>query len=61
MIIYPPQIRNNEAVVTNQKWWSPRLGHDAVLAASKPLQVSKYPRGAILVDHNQLFIAATKS
>ena len=23
------------------KWWSPRLGHGAVLAASKPLQVSK--------------------
>ena len=26
-----------------QQWWSPRLGHGAVLAASKPLQVSKYP------------------
>ena len=24
------------------QWWSPRLGHGAVLAASKPLQVSKY-------------------
>ena len=24
------------------KWWSPRLGHGTVLAASKPLQVSKY-------------------
>ena len=23
------------------KWWSPRLGHGAVLAESKPLQVSK--------------------
>ena len=22
-----------------QRWWSPRLGHGAVLAASKPLQV----------------------
>ena len=26
-----------------EQWWSPRLGHGAVLAASKPLQVSKYP------------------
>ena len=25
------------------KWWSPRLGHGAAIAASKPLQVSKYP------------------
>ena len=26
------------------KWWSPRLGHGAVLAASKPLQVSKHSK-----------------
>ena len=31
------------------QWWSPRPGHGAVLAASKPLQVSKYVRGASLL------------
>ena len=37
------------------KWWSPRRGHGAVLAASKPLKVSKYiancdgrPQNAVL-------------
>ena len=29
--------------MNSEKLWSRRLGHEAVLSASKPLQVSKYP------------------
>ena len=40
---HPRSAHSSEGSRNLPKWWSPRLGHRAVLAASKPLQVSKYP------------------
>ena len=42
LLIKSIRILTNIPILFIGGWWSPRLGHGAVLAASKPLQVSKY-------------------
>ena len=38
---HPRPAQSSEGLRNLPKWWSPRLCHGAVLATSKPLQVSK--------------------
>ena len=40
--LHPRPAHSSEGSRNLPKWWSPRLGHGAVLANSKPLLVSKY-------------------
>ena len=45
-----PRIANSSEGARNLPWWwTPRLGHEAVLAASKPLQVCKYEKTKKLI------------
>ena len=46
---HPRPAHSSEGSKNVPKWWSPRLGHGAVLAASKPLQVSKYPSKELII------------
>ena len=47
---HPRPAHSSEGSGNLPKWWSPRLGHGAVLAASKPLQVSKYPSIQVSIE-----------
>ena len=40
---HPLPAHSSEGSRNLPKWWSPRLDHGVVLAASKPLKASKYP------------------